>query len=164
MIIDKEKNQWTIPFFLPPPSSLLGLLPHRIICIWYNDPTPLQCLSPQWLFVFDTTIIFPHPRLLPTGLFVFDTTFHIHGCHSHDHLYLIQWSSSTSSFVTTMIVHIHSTSRCPSHSCRNGQILLESTGIHRNGTGIHRNGTGIRRNNWIPAGMQLDSTGIGWIT
>ena len=37
------------------------------------------------------------------------------------------------------------------------KFRFESTGIHRNGTGIHRN-------NWIPAGMQLDSTGIGWIT
>ena len=47
-----------------------------------------------------------------------------------------------------------STSQCPSHSCRNVRILLESTRICRNGTGIRWNGTGIHRNpqewDWIP--------------
>ena len=64
---------------------------NRIVCIWYNNP-------------------FLHPQSLPTGSFVFDTTIHIdidiHAHHSHDHLYSIQWSSLTSNFLTTMIVHI----------------------------------------------------------
>jgi hypothetical protein len=39
-------------------------------------------------------------------------------------------------------------------------LPYDSTGIHRNGTGIHRNETGIHRNDWIPAGMELESSGI----
>jgi hypothetical protein len=35
-----------------------------------------------------------------------------------------------------------------------------SAGIQWNGTGIHWNETGIRRNDQIPAGMDLDSSGI----
>ena len=55
----------------------------------------------------------------------------------------------------------HSTSRCPSHSCRNVRIPLESTGIGLESTGIHQNGTGIHRNplewDWNP----LESTRMG---
>ena len=90
MIIDKEKNQQTVPFFLPPP---LSLLPHRIICIRYNDSTPLRCSSPPRLFVFDTTILFPHPWSPPTG-------------HQQHHLYLIQRPVSTSMIAVNRIVCI----------------------------------------------------------
>ena len=64
---------------------------NRIICIWYNNP-------------------FPHPQSPPTWSFVFDTTthFHIHGHHQQDRLYLIQWSTSTSTsmLATPMIICI----------------------------------------------------------
>jgi Plavaka transposase len=40
------------------------------------------------------------------------------------------------------------------------QESSHSGGIRWNGTGIHRNETGIRWNEWIPAGMELDSSGI----
>ena len=53
-----------------------------------------------------------------------------------------------------------STSPCPTDSCRNEPILLESAGVHRNGTGIHRNGqesTGMEQE-WT--GMALEWTKI----
>ena len=56
-----------------------------------------------------------------------------------------------------------STSWCPSHSCRNVRILLESTRIHWNGTGIHRNETRFHRNYYIPAGIELESAGMEYI-
>ena len=68
------------------------LVTTMIVCIQYNNP-------------------FPHPRLPPPGSFVFDTTIHIdihiHARHCHDHSYLIQWSTLTPMFVTTMIICIH---------------------------------------------------------
>ena len=50
-------------------------------------------------------------------------------------------------FLFPIPIHNCSTSWCPSHSCRNVRIPLESTGIHWNGTGIHRNPLEW---NWIP--------------
>ena len=49
--------------------------------------------------------------------------------------------------------HICSTSWCPSHSCRNVRIPLESTGMGPESTGIHRNYC-------IPSGIELESTGM----
>ena len=54
----------------------------------------------------------------------------------------------------SQVEEISTTSSCPLHSCRNDEIPVESTGIHRNETGIHRNKTGIHRNNCIPAGIE----------
>ena len=57
----------------------------------------------------------------------------------------------------------HSTSWCPSHSCRNVRIPLESTRIHWNGTRIHQKETGFHRNYYIPAGIELESAGMEYI-
>ena len=45
------------------------------------------------------------------------------------------------------------TSSCPTDSCRNEPIPLESTGVRRNDTGIHRNGP-------ESAGMDKNGTGM----
>ena len=77
-----------------------------IICIRYNDHISTSMVTTNSIICIWYNDLFRHPWLPPTGSFVFDTTFHIHGHHSHDHLYSIQWSSSTSSSITTMIIHI----------------------------------------------------------
>ena len=73
-----------------------------------------------------------------------------------------RWATmmTTLEHITDDVWELLSTSRCPLHSCRNGQIPLESTGIRQNGTGIHQNETGFHWNSCIPAGIELDSTGI----
>ena len=47
----------------------------------------------------------------------------------------------------------HNTSSCPTDSCRNEPIPLESAGVRRNGTGIRRNGQ-------ESTGMELEWTGM----
>jgi len=66
--------------------------------------------------------------------------------------------------------HITSTSPCPTDSCRNGVIPLESAGMDRNPQEWHRNlqewhrnlqeWTGIRRNGQESAGMDRNGTGV----
>ena len=62
--------------------------------------------------------------------------------------------------IDKLLLDNSSTSRCPSHSCRNVRIPLESTGMGPESTGIQRNETGFRRNYCIPAGIELESTGM----
>ena len=50
-------------------------------------------------------------------------------------------------------IQFFNTSSCPTDSCRNEPIPLESAGVHRNGTGIHRNGQ-------ESTGMELEMTGM----
>ena len=80
-----------------------------IICIWYNNHLSTSTVTTNSIVCIWYNDLFPHWRSLPTGSFVFDTTFHIHGRHSYDCLYLIQWSSGHCDASPAPCTHPH----CP---------------------------------------------------
>ena len=69
------------------------------------------------------------------------------------HQLLALFGSSFLCACSTLTSVFTRTSQCPTDSCRNASIPLDSSRFQQNGTGIHWNGLGFQ---WIP----MDSRGI----